>query len=195
MTRSVKDQDHVVPSRAQLDALVEGAKAKGRAAREEKDARRRVKDGKLTNLGGAGTKASPLLNKLLRRLERSWRTAYKASFPDTPLAAWEGRERGQVTQLVEKYNGEIAEQGLQYVAKNWEALSERFSKAPQVPTPGWLLACHDSLIPEASQFGKVQSVYDEWKRWWKDHPDDDPPEDLESRFEAHRKLMEQLGLV
>jgi hypothetical protein len=171
------------------------AKRKGDKARGEKLRRREAKDQKILNLGGKGAAKDKSFGKLVTRLESAWRAAFTQHFPDTPLAAWSGREVGQVGQLVEKYNGEIAKEGLLYVAKNWTVISERFKKAPQVPTPGWLLSLHDSLIPEASKFGKVVGVLEEWNSWWAENPKKRPPQELKKRFEAHRKELESLGLI
>ena len=195
--------DHVVPlvrltvaeRNEKAKAKAEAALAGFKAARTAKDRKRSLRDQKLKNLGGKGAADDPAMKRLLTKLERSWRRAFTANFPDTPLAQWAGRERGQVIMLVEKYNGEIAEEGLLYVAKNWEVISSRFKKAPQVPTPGWLLSLHDSLIPEASKFGKVVGVLEEWNAWWREHPEESPPPLLKKRFEAGRKELESLGLI
>jgi len=171
------------------------AKRKHQEERTAKDRKRSERDLKLRNLGGAGARKDPAVKRQVSRLENVWRLHFKRAFPDVPLAAWEGREVGQVLQLVEKYNVGIVEDGLRYVTSNWKKIAERFKKAPQTPTVGWLLAVHDSLIPEASKFGKVVGILEKWETWWKKHPDEDPPPALEREFEKHRAEMEALDLL
>ena len=199
--------DHVVPPKVPMDAKsvqerrraalekAEAAKLGFKAARTAKDRKRSERDQKVRNLGGEGARKDPAVKKQISRLEGVWKKHFERQFPDVPLAKWEGREVGQVLSLIEKYNVGIVEDGLRYVTDNWEAISERFTKSPQTPTVGWLLAVHDSLIPEASKFGKVVGVLEEWNAWWDQHPDESPPPPLKRRFEENRKELESLGLI
>jgi hypothetical protein len=178
-----------------VSEAIEKAKAKARSQKEANLRKEAEKERRRQNLLSKGAPEGSELSVVLKEVERTWRSAYTEAFPDTTLAEWGGKERGQVKQLIEKYNGLQVRQGLRYLALNWNKIKERFKRVRGFPTVGFMLKFHDALMPEAVKFAAVFEVKEEWDSWWREHPDEDPPEDLERRFEENSKDMESLGLL
>ena len=179
-----------------LDAVIQRAKDKSGEQRDAKLKRDSSRKRQRMNLEGKAGVADKKFPRLVRDLQRSWIRDYKERFPDMPLAEWAGKEKGQITQLVAKYNGEQVGQGLTYIVTNWEKIAARFNRKAGVPTPGFLLTFHGDLIPEAVRWSRVADVQREYDAWIADNPGVwEIPEDLERRYQTVRSELEALKLV
>jgi AraC-like DNA-binding protein len=180
---------------AQAQDQIEAAKARFRAAREEKLAKTRDKEIKEQNLKGGVVSLSR--TKILKRLEARWMQEMADRFPGLKFATWGPKEKKQAYDLVEKYGGEIIEYAVQYLIREWERIQARYLKGKgSVPGLGFLLKFHDSLVPEAQRYGKLLAIREEWQGWFKQHPGDMyPPGDLEKRYQEARRDLEALGLT
>jgi hypothetical protein len=116
-------------------------------------------------------------------------TAGKFIVPD-----WRGIESAHIIQLLNKYCGNDLEIALKYLVKYWHNISARYLKGSGVsPTLGFLLRFHDSIMPEAQQYEKVAEVFEEYRKWEKEHPTDSYPSgDLLQRYSAAQELMSKL---
>lgn len=187
--------NEVQVNKKELEAIIAAAKEKSRASKQKQLEKRQKRDDALRNLGGTPG-GSAALSKAQRGLESVWEERYKANFPDVPFAKWSGKEKGQLKQLTEKYKVGDVETLFRFCLDNWESAIEGFKSKPVAPTVGFLLRLHDSFMPKAVKYQRVVDVYKEWKAWWAANPnEDDPPDDLERRFEACRSEIEELGLL
>lgn len=177
-----------------LERIAQEAKRRGIEARTQAQGRERRLAQKKANLAGAPV---PLTQKgLFAELEKMWLGRMRERFPGVTIAAWAGKERGQVKQLIEKYGGAVAKQALDYVVSRWDDIRARFLKGKGgVPSIGFLLRFHDTLVVEAQRRGEWLQVKEEWERWQVQHPSDPyPPVDLETRYQRCKKDVDGLGL-
>jgi len=177
-----------------LTAVVEQAQARSRKVREQQVKKAEAKEAKIRALGG---KPVPLSRKKqLQTLEETWRFLMEDKFPGIQIAAWEGRERGQVWNLVEKYTGEIVKEALQYLVERWDEIRTRMLKGKGgVPSVGFLLRFHDVLVVESQLWTEYRHVKKQVDDYYGGDPyKPDPPEPLNSRYEKLRKDMADLGL-
>lgn len=172
------------------------AKAKARACRAAKEKREAAKARWRENLEGDGGGSSVSTRKQLKKLEAMWTEGIREMLPDVTVAAWGGKERGQARQLLEKYDGNIVETGVDYVLREWDSIRDRFLRGRGVvPTLGFLLKFHDSLIIEAQLWNEFRKAELEWKEFFRKNPGSlYPPADLEKKYKAAKKKFEALGL-
>lgn len=130
-------------------------------------------------------------------MEHLWKEAMKEHFPGVPVARWwtgrgagrkASKEAGQMRQLLDKYNGDraVVAAGIRYMFRDWTKLRERLKKTPEVPTVGFLLAVHDTIIVEAVRANEHAAVEAELDAWWEENPGCNPPEEMLARFRATR---------
>jgi hypothetical protein len=192
-----EELDHVVQAdmserRARIEEAKKAAKARAKSQREANLKKEAAKAQKMRNLDSKGIENND--KKVKRFLEKAWRRAWAEAFDEEEAAPWDGRIRGQVMQLVKMYDVKRVEAALRYIALHWSSLSKRF-KAKGKPSIDFLRRFHDTILPEVSQYAQVFAVKEEWDAWWREHPEEDPPEELERRFDKHSKEMENLGLL
>jgi hypothetical protein len=181
-----------VPER--LAGIVAEASARGRKIAEAQLQKAKARESKLASLGG---KPIPVTRKRqLEALENKWKELMEARFDGTQIASWEGKERGQVWNLVEKYTGEIVEDALQYLVERWDEIRTRMLKGRGgVPSVGFLLRFHDVLVVESQRWTVYRDVKKQVDDWYGDDPyKPDPPQELYQRYLALRKEMADLGL-
>lgn len=101
---------------------------------------------------GARVRLSPTLTKRQgrRALEKVWFDALCGVFPGVTFAKWDPKDLRQVHVLMGKYPQEILKQAILYLMKEWPARNRRFFRGEgSVPTVGFLLKFHDTLVPES----------------------------------------------
>jgi len=176
-------------------SVAERYAAKSRAAREAQTNKARVREQCQANLASKGPKEMSK-RKQVAKLQETWRKAMTARYPSLSFARWEGKEAGQALKLAEKYSGPVAEQALDYLVTNWDAIQQRLLKGKgTVPSLGLLLKCHDILVPEAQQWASLRGVQKEWRDWFDLHPGKYPPSELRARYDAVKSDLEKLGLT
>jgi len=181
-----------VPER--LAGIVEEASARGRKAAEAQLQKAKAHEAKVASLGG---KPIPVTRKRqLTSLENQWKELMEARFSGTQIAAWEGKERGQVWNLVEKYTGEIVGEALHYLVERWDEIRTRMLKGRGgVPSVGFLLRFHDVLVVESQRWTEYRHVKKQVDEWYGGDPyKPNPPQELHQRYLALRKEMADLGL-
>lgn len=174
---------------AELQAVVDRAKAASKAAATAKLAVQARKDRNAANLAGkapAGTQKAAM-----ERLEGTWRSLMAGILPDVTLARWGGKERGQARQLVDKYSVDIAEGALRYLVLEWGPIRARFLKSSGgVPSLGLLLRCHDVLVVESQRWVAYYDTKLAVDAWWQANPDGvQLPQELDDRWRRLRKEM------
>lgn len=182
----------LVPER--LAGIVAEASARARKSAEAQLQKAKARESKLASLGG---KPIPVTRKRqLDFLENKWKELMETRFAGTQIAAWEGKERGQVWNLVEKYTGEIVGDALQYLVEQWDEIRTRMLKGRGgVPSVGFLLRFHDVLVVESQRWTVYRDVKKQVDDWYGDDPyKPDPPQELYQRYLALRKEMADLGL-
>ena len=171
---------------------LEATRAQHKKAKEAKLKRKRDKEQRRENLGGS--KKIPR-QRTLRALEEQWRAGLDQLYPNLVVAAWAGKERGQVWQIVEKYGVDLSQLIFKYFLANWETLCQRLFKKKSVPTVGTVLYFHETLALEAQQWSKFSEIEEEFKA--KVDPEDmfsaDP--ELMSRYAEARQEMVDLGIL
>lgn len=177
-----------------LAAIVKQAGERGRKVAEQQLQKAKAREVKLASLGG---KPIPVTRKRqLTSLENQWKELMDKRFPGTQIAGWEGKERGQVWNLVEKYTGEIVEHALQYLVEQWDEIRTRMLKGRGgVPSVGFLLRFHDVLVIESQRWTEYRQVKKQVDDWYGGDPyKPNPPQELHQRYLALRKEMADLGL-
>lgn len=177
-----------------LAEIVSQASERGRKVAEAQLQKAKARETKLASLGG---KPIPVTRKKqLTTLENSWKELMEARFPGTQIAAWEGKERGQVWNLVEKYTGEIVGEALHYLVEQWDEIRTRMLKGRGgVPSVGFLLRFHDVLVIESQRWTEYRHVKKQVDDWYGGDPyKPNPPQELHLRYLALRKEMADLGL-
>lgn len=177
-----------------LTAIVALATEQGKASRTTQMAQDAKKAQRMANLGGAPV---PLgIRRELQQIESSWTSMMQARFPGVKLAAWAGKERGQVKLLMEKYGGPITRLALDYVVSYWDDIRNRFFKGKGgVPSIGFLLKFHDVIVIEAQRRSEWLKVKEDWERWHTQNPSSPyPPPELEAQFQRCKRDVEGLGL-
>lgn len=177
-----------------LQAIIDKASSDSKKRLEAQLQKAKAKEAKLAALGG---KPVPVTRKRqLQTLEDHWRTLMKDKFSGVHIAPWEGRERGQVWNLVEKYTGEIVQEALSYLVEQWDEIRTRMLKGRGgVPSVGFLLRFHDVLVVESqlwTEYRRVKKQVDDY--YGGDVFKPDPPEPLNSQYKKLRKEMADLGL-
>jgi DNA-binding Lrp family transcriptional regulator len=184
VTRRVKPTEALLEKVRKMTGAESDAKLRKTQAREDK----------ALNLAGKKTVEGP--DRGIRVLANFWEKHYKLNFPEAPFAKLGAKEYGQLKHLVTKYSGPEVKALFDYALNQWELMTNSFKKKPPVPTIGWLLSMHASVIVSAIDYAKVSKVWREWSAWWDANPDEtDPPIELENAFEKHKKGMEALGLL
>jgi len=177
-----------------LTAIVALATEQAKASRTTQIAQDAKKAQRMANLGGAPV---PLgIRRELQEIESSWTSMMQARFPGVKLAAWAGKERGQVKLLMEKYGGPITRLALDYVVSYWDDIRNRFFKGKGgVPSIGFLLKFHDVIVIEAQRRSEWLKVKEDWERWHTQNPSSPyPPPELEAQFQRCKRDVEGLGL-
>ena len=177
-----------------LERIAAEAKKRGMEARSAAQLIDRRLAQKKQNLAGSPVPLSQ--KKVFADIEEMWLAKMRERFPGVTIAAWGGKERGQVKQLLEKYGGVVAKTALDYVVSRWDDIRARFLKGKGgVPSIGFLLRFHDTLVVEAQRRSEWLQVKEEWESWQIQHPSDPyPPEDLEARFQRCKRDVDGLGL-
>jgi hypothetical protein len=87
----------------------------------------------------------------LQELEAVWRGLFKRHFPEIPLAThWDGRERGQASNLLKLYKLSEVRDAFIYWLLFWDSNRVRFlKKSALLPTVGQVLFLHITVVPEA----------------------------------------------
>lgn len=166
----------------------EPAKAKADKEREKRMKRKLARDAKRLNFEGEAPKG------FTKEFERLWRELLQERLPGYELAAWGSKERGQLKQLVEKYNGKIIADALRYVVENWEAIRSRiFRGRAGHPTIGMILKLHDTLVVESQTWAKNIEVIKEYEAWSKANPHRRAPKDLKTRYRKAKAEVEAIG--
>lgn len=195
---------HRVKSRGKLSldeikALAEQARNKSVPEIEKKRKRAQARELRARNLGGTGKLdyGDPYVRKAINGLQTKWFESLRRNYPDSPAASkWTAANRGKVGELLKLYKRGEVEDMFEYVLDQWSKIREQKKLSPTIPTIGYVLKLHDTFVPEAAKYVKVSSVLREWNAWWDANPHADfPPVELEKRFAAHRKEMEELGLL
>ena len=177
-----------------LERIAAEAKKRGMEARSAAQLIDRRLTQKKQNLAGSPVPLSQ--KKVFADIEEMWLGKMRERFPGVTIAAWGGKERGQVKQLLEKYGGVVAKTALDYVVSRWDDIRARFLKGKGgVPSIGFLLRFHDTLVVEAQRRSEWLQVKEEWESWQIQHPSDPyPPADLEARFQRCKRDVDGLGL-
>jgi len=176
------------------EAVIAAARAIAGSTSDASLRKTQEREAKVLNMAGSKTITGP--DPAISLLERVWRKHYKINFPEAPLAKWGGKERGQTMQLVQKYDGPMIQGLFNYALNEWNQILVKLKNAPDVPSVGYLLGIHATLVPAAVKYSKVSEVWREWQDWWAANPDaSEPPEELEDKFEKHQKEIERLGLL
>jgi biotin operon repressor len=195
------DRGSTIPSpppvalRGQIDqATLDKYTAEGKKRAEAQMQKAKAKEAKMEALGG---KPVPVTRrKQLQTLEKTWCSLMEDKFQGVRIAPWEGRERGQVWNLVEKYSGEIVQEALSYLVERWDEIRTRMLKGRGgVPSVGFLLRFHDVLVVESqlwTEYRRVKKQVDDY--YGGDVFKPDPPEPLNSQYKKLRKEMADLGL-
>jgi hypothetical protein len=180
----------VEPSKDVMDL----ARAKTGSTSDTSLRKTQAREAKILNLAGSKKLEGP--DPAISLLERFWKKHYKINFPGAPLAKWGGKERGQVMNLIEKYDGRTIQNLFDYALNEWDRVVSKFRDGPDVPSVGWLLSMHATVVPAADKYSKVAVVWRKWQSWRDANPDSsEPPEELEAEYDKHQKEIERLGLL
>jgi len=178
-----------------MAAVIETAKEKTAAQlrkRADRQMRSTAKKAQLkANLNGKVL--APGIRKKLGACEELFVGTLRDRNPEDHFADWGPKERGQCKQLLDKYPFEVVQAAMAYVTDNWQAIQKRFKVGP-VPSLGWLVSMHTSLVPEAQRFARIRAVLDEMDQWAKDHPTDFPPSELSARYDKIKPELKALGI-
>jgi hypothetical protein len=171
---------------------LEASKAKHKKAAEDKLQRKRQKEQRRENLTGEQKLSR---QRTLRVLEKQWREGMDTLYPNLVVAAWAGKERGQVWNLIEKYGLEITQLTFKYLLANWEMLCQRLFKKKSIPTVGTVLYFHETLALEAQQWEKFAKVEEEFRSQVDPENMFDAPPELLTRYAEARQEMVDLGIL
>lgn len=181
-------------------AAAEAARQKFREQHEEIARKRRERDARAANLGGAPTTSK--IGMAIGRLEKVWREEYEAAFPGLVIPKWGGKANakaiGQVKTLLELYGETATADAFRYICRNWEPISAKMFKGKGGPSPGLglLVKLHEMVFAEAQTWAKHAESLAEAKAWWGDNPDAiSLPEGLKQRSDEANKALKGLGLL
>ena len=179
----------------ELNSLIAQTKERTRKASQDRFDSDAAKAKKLANLGGKTKPASQ--RKQLQNLERIWRGCLSALVPGIKIAAWEGRESGQVLSLVKKYGEDLTGLSIDYVVRNWETIRSRFLKGTGgIPSIGFVLRFHEVLVPEAQQWTEVKLLKEAIDRWTQENPHVPTlPQELSAKVRELGPQAKALGLT
>ena len=91
--------------------------------------------------------------------ETVWRRTQSVVFPDLILGNWCAKEWGMLKELISRYDEQTVLIGIGYVLKNWNSIRLRFLRdKPGIPTLGFLLRFHESLVPEAMKWSRHENL-------------------------------------
>jgi len=130
----------------------------------------------------------------LQELEAIWRGHFKRHFPEIPLAAhWDGRERGQASNLLKLYALPEVRDAFIYWLLFWDSNRVRFlKKSALLPTVGQVLFLHITVVPEAKLVLAAQA--DQTAYWVElDRGATIPPE-MQIRYDRACELLGSLGI-
>lgn len=168
-------------------------KQKAEAARSAQAKALLAKESKLRNFDS--TKPYEV-RRVMSHLEKIWGSESRSKFG--PVAgAWQVQDRKMVEGLMKAYTVDLIEKGMRYLIGNWDGLAKRLFKGNggTLPTVAVLSRCHATIFPEASDYAELSVLLSEWKTWFAANPDDDPPGDLEQRFDIARPKLKAMGLI
>lgn len=179
----------------ELNNLITQTKERTRKANQDRFDSDAAKAKKLANLGGKTKPASK--RKQIQNLERIWRGCLAELVPGITIAAWEGRECGQVLSLVTKYGEPLTGLSLDYVVRNWETIRSRFLKGTGgIPSVGFVLRFHEVLVPEAQQWTEVKRLKEAIDRWTQENPHVPTlPQELSAKARELGPQAKALGLT
>lgn len=131
-----------------------------------------------------------------RTVAAVWMETIRSKFPNRRFAPWAAKEFGQAKRLIDDYgSAEIVVDAVRYMLNRWDTIRARGGKCPVIPTIGWLLACHASLVPESQAYSQYAPLLVEYEDAWKTNPTKGPPGELRKRYEQAKPEMQRLGLV
>jgi hypothetical protein len=178
---------------APLDATGETYRERVSRARARQVEQSAARDAKLRNFDGSKPHE---VRQALKHLEGVWAAECRARYGDA-AGAWQVQDRKMVEGLLKSYKLDLIISAMKYLAGAWPGLNKRLFKGNggMVPTIGVLSRCHATLVPESADYSELASLADEYNNWWKQNPNDFPPDDLQNRYNAHSQKLKALGLV
>lgn len=115
-------------------------------------------------------------------------------FPGVRQAPWATREWAIVKVLVADYGEDVVEQGIEYLFVKWDRINVRIFKGQSSGPTLWMLQrFHDQLMVEAQRWYPHQETMREWDAWWIEHPEEQPPLDLEHRYQRAKAQLQGLS--
>jgi len=185
--------------RNDLDAIVEAAKARSKAALEAKIERLRAKERKKASLTSDASYRHQKSGAM--RLEQVWRDHMAQHFPHVPQMAWfkrsatgkpaQARKEGVlIADLLDGYGDEVVvEEMLVSFVDKWESHFQTYLKQPtgSFPTVGFLYVCHASVMAETIRLRGLNNAvakYEEWKQANAHDAFAVPPPELEAAYKA-----------
>ncbi len=136
------------------------------------------------------------LRQAVKHLEGIWSRESKAKFG--PVAGvWQPADRKMCETLLKSYKIPDIEAGIKYLVGCWDSLNKRIFKGNggKIPTIAVLHKLHASIIPESVDFADTIVVADEWRAWWEQHPNDNPPDDLDRRYQQALPKLRSIGVA
>jgi hypothetical protein len=178
---------------APLDRTGETYRDKVSRARARQVEQSAARDAKLRNFDGSKPHE---VRQVLKHLEGLWAAECRARYGDA-AGAWQVQDRKMVEGLLKSYKLGMVESAMRYLAGAWPGLNKRLFKGNggMVPTIGVLSRCHATLVPESAEYSELSGLADEYNNWWKNNPNEFPPDDLQRRYDAHSSKLKALGLV
>jgi hypothetical protein len=173
------------------------AKERATAARQANFAKAQRRKQATANLNSDGlSSAPPNVRASLKEAEDAWRSEFSRRYPKLTNPAWTAAERGQVRELLTKYDGKTVVTAVRYVIREWDRISTRYLKGQGgFPGLGILVKLHRTLFAEAETWAEHANTLDEWRIWFEKNPDNPyPPAELEERYTLAKKELAAIGL-
>lgn len=104
-------------------------------------------------------------------------------------AVWSKSDGGRITSMLASKSLDELEAALRYTVRNWKEIGPRFFKDRSTPLPtiAFVDSFVDNMVQESKSWTDSSDVEAEWDAWWRDHPYEQPPEDLQKRYEEATK--------
>jgi hypothetical protein len=170
---------------------VAGQQAKWAEDSAEREKKKAAKKRLLENLQGTGTPKH--MRAAMKRLERTWRSEVAQYYPKAKIAVWEGKVRGKIRYMLDKYDEAAVNRAIVYLVRNWEVLKVRFKRTGMLPNIHIMHSFRDQFVNDAAEYHGVRGALEAYHRWKKENKGF-PPRNIRGEYKKAKAKLEALGL-